>query len=68
MDANAFYEQKLTPSQAFTEIQYYHDVIKKIDGTMISIWHNNFFGNDPLFKGWTEVYEVFLDEVVYWDL
>ena len=68
MDANAFYEQKLTPSQAFDEIRYYHDAIKKIDGTMISIWHNNFFGDDPLFKGWKEVYELFLEEVVYWDL
>lgn len=68
MDTNAFFEQKLTPSQAFNEIRYYHDVIKKIDGTMISIWHNNFFGNDPLFKGWKEVYELFLEEVVYWDL
>ena len=35
---------------------------------MISIWHNNFFGDDPLFKGWKEVYELFLEEVVYWDL
>ena len=68
MDANAFYEQKLTPSQAFNEIQYYHDIIKKIDGTMISIWHNHFFGNDKMFEGWKEVYEVFLEEVVYWDL
>ena len=68
MDANAFYEQKLTPSQAFSEIQYYHDVIKKVSGTMISIWHNNFLGSDKMFKGWKEVYELFLKEVVYWDL
>lgn len=68
MDANAYYEQKLTPKQAFDEIRTYHDVIKKIDGTMITIWHNNFFGSDKMFEGWKEVYELFLEEVVYWDL
>jgi len=68
MDANAYYEQKLTPQQAFDEIRSYHDVIKKIDGTMVTIWHNNFFGSDKTFEGWKQVYELFLEEVVYWDL
>lgn len=68
MDANAFYEQKLTPQQAFEEIRHYHNVIKKVNGTMITIWHNNFFGSDNTFAGWKEVYELFLKEVVYWDL
>lgn len=68
MDANAYYEQKLTPSQAFSEIQHYHNVIKKVDGTMITIWHNNFFGTDKMFQGWKEVYEIFLEQIVYWDL
>jgi len=35
---------------------------------MITIWHNNFFGSDKMFEGWKEVYELFLKEVVYWDL
>lgn len=68
MDANAYYEQALTPQQAFTEIKYYHDIIKKVNGTMITIWHNNFFGSDKLFEGWKQVYELFLKEVVYWDV
>ncbi|MBX3256682.1 MAG: polysaccharide deacetylase family protein [Chitinophagaceae bacterium] len=68
MDANAYYEQMLSPQQAFEQIRYYHDVIKKVNGTMITIWHNNFFGSDKMFKGWKEVYELFLKEVVYWDL
>ncbi|OJY82559.1 MAG: hypothetical protein BGP13_25475 [Sphingobacteriales bacterium 40-81] len=68
MDANAYYEQKLAPHQAFTEIRKYHDTIKKVNGTMITIWHNNFFGSDKMFAGWKDVYELFLEEVVYWDL
>ena len=68
MDANAMFEQDLTPAQAFEEIRYYHDVVKKVDGTLITIWHNTFFSDDPVYAGWKEVYEIFLNEVVYWDL
>ena len=68
MDANALFEQHLTPAQAFEEIRYYHDVIKRVNGTMITIWHNSFFSDEPLYKGWKEVYEIFLNDVVYWDL
>ena len=35
---------------------------------MISIWHNSFLGSDKMFDGWKEVYELFLKEVVYWDV
>ncbi|WP_336515254.1 polysaccharide deacetylase family protein [Pollutibacter soli] len=68
MDANSLYEQKYIPAQAYEELSYYHQVIKKVNGQMITIWHNNFFGTDPAFKGWREVYELFLNEVVYWDV
>jgi hypothetical protein len=68
MDANAFFEQKYTPAEAFEEIRYFHDVVKKVHGTMITIWHNTFLSDVPLYKGWKEVYEIFLNDVVYWDL
>ena len=68
MDANAYYEQRLTPQAAYNELKYYHDTVKKVNGTLITIWHNNFFGTDAAFQGWREVYELFLREVVYWDI
>jgi len=68
MDANSLYEQKYTPQQAFEEIKYYHDVVKKVNGMMITIWHNQFFSNIKPFVGWRDVYELFIKEVVYWDL
>jgi len=68
MDANALFEQHHTPAQAFEEIRYYHDVIKRVNGTMITIWHNSFFSDQQIYKGWKEVYEIFLNDVVYWDL
>ena len=68
MDANAFYRQHLTPARAFDELMHYYHAVKQVNGLMITLWHNQFFGTDPLFKGWKEVYEIFLKEEVYWDM
>jgi hypothetical protein len=68
MDANSFYEQKYTAQQAMEELLNYYRIIKKVNGLMITIWHNNFLGTDKQFAGWKEVYEIFLKEEVYWDM
>lgn len=63
MDANSFYEQKLSPEQAYDELLQYYSVCKKVNGTLISIWHNNFLGMDPQFAGWKACYEKFIVRV-----
>ena len=68
MDANAFYQQKLSPANAFSELMHFYHSIRQVNGLMITLWHNQFFGSDPLFAGWKEVYEIFLKEEVYWDM
>jgi hypothetical protein len=68
MDANSFYESRLSPKAAFTELMDYYRKIKQVNGLMVTIWHNHFFGTDPLFSGWKEVYEVFLKDQIYWDM
>jgi hypothetical protein len=68
MDANSFYEQKYTAQQAMDELLHYYRLIKKVNGLMITIWHNDFLGTDTKFAGWKDVYEVFLKEEVYWDM
>ena len=68
MDSNAFYEGKLTPQQAFLELMHYYRKIKQLNGLMITVWHNQFFGPDPAFAGWKEAYEVFLRDEIYWDM
>jgi len=60
MEANSFFEQKYTPEQALEEMIYYREVIRAVNGTMITIWHNTFLGTDPLFQGWREVYQKFV--------
>ncbi len=60
MDANSFYEQKFSSEQALEELLSYCNEIKKVNGTMITIWHNSFLGTDNLYKGWKEIYLKFL--------
>ncbi len=68
MDATSFYEQKFTPQQTLQELMNYYRSIKRVNGLMVTIWHNNFLGIDPQFAGWKDVYEVFLKDEVYWDM
>jgi hypothetical protein len=68
MDANSYYEQLYEPAQAFAELKSYHDVVKSVKGQLMTISHNNFLSDEPGFSGWKDVYEIFLDQVVYSDL
>lgn len=63
MDANSFYEQKLSAQQAYEELMHYYTACKNVNGTLISIWHNNFLGTDPQFAGWKTCYEKFIAQV-----
>ncbi len=67
MDANSCFEQKYTPARAMEELMHYYRHTKKVNGLMITIWHNNLLGTDPAYAGWREVYETFLKEEIYWD-
>jgi hypothetical protein len=64
MDANAYYEQKLSAEQAADELQDYYEVVKKVNGQLITIWHNSFLGTENSFEGWRIVYEQFVAQVV----
>jgi hypothetical protein len=63
MDANSFFEQKYTVQQAFDELINYYQVVRSVKGTMITIWHNPFFGSSERFQGWKAVYENFLKKI-----
>ena len=63
MDANSFYEQKMTAEQALEELRSYYQSVKSVNGTFIMIWHNSFLGTDTLFAGWREMYEEFIKEI-----
>jgi hypothetical protein len=66
MDSNAYYKQKYTAAQAMSELLHYYRHTRKVNGLMITIWHNNFLGAGPEFARWREVYEIFLKDEVFW--
>ncbi|MCW3075155.1 MAG: hypothetical protein JWP69_2224 [Flaviaesturariibacter sp.] len=63
MDANSYYEQKDTPQQAFTELEHYYNEVKKVNGRLITVWHNSILGTDATFQGWREIYERFIAHI-----
>ena len=67
MDANSFYEKKQTPEQAYAELMEYYLKVKSLNGTLISIWHNNILGTMPGMEGWRKMFELFMKDHVYWD-
>jgi hypothetical protein len=68
MDANSYFEQRHTPGQAYDQLRGFHDIIRKNGGVLITIWHNSLLGSQSSTKEWRAMYELFLSEVVYWDL
>ena len=64
MDANAYYEQGLNAEAAASEIDTFKKEVRSVQGTLYTVWHNNFLGTDPAFEGWRAVYERFVRSVV----
>ncbi len=63
MDANSYYEQKQNAAESLSEINHYKNECEKVNGLFISIFHNNFLGTDPQFKGWKEMYVNFISQL-----
>jgi hypothetical protein len=60
MEANSFFEQGYTPEQAGEELQYYHDIIRKVNGQFITIFHNHFLTEETQWQPWRDMYTTFL--------
>jgi hypothetical protein len=63
MDANSYYEQKQNPSEAKQEMEKFVEQCKQYNGLFISIFHNNFLGEDKKFSGWKEMYAQFISQL-----
>ncbi len=62
MEANSFFEQGYSAEEAGEEIQYYFDVVKKVNGEFITLFHNHFLTEQPEWIGWRRMYEDFLEK------
>ena len=63
MDANCFYEQKLSIAESADELRKYFQICKTVGGAFISIFHNDFLGTEKKFLGWKEMYIDFLSKI-----
>lgn len=57
MDGTLRQYLKLSPSEAMKTIKPIIDEVKAVNGTFISLWHNESLGTTTRWKGWREVYE-----------
>lgn len=64
MEANSFYELHQSPEEALEEMKKLCSEVQKINGTFITIFHNHMLGTEPMFKGWREMYEKFIADVI----
>ncbi len=63
MDANCFYEQKLSVQESFTELMHFYQSCKNMNIPLITIFHNNFLGTGKMFKGWKDLYTQFISQL-----
>lgn len=66
MEANSFFEQHYTAAQAAEELKQYHDVVKSVNGTLITIFHNHFVTEQKEWIDWRNMYGDFLKKNFSW--
>ena len=57
MDATLFYYLRLSPKQSIAQISALIEEVKNVNGTFISLWHNDTFSNYKQWEGWENVYK-----------
>jgi hypothetical protein len=63
MDANCYYQQKLSINESFEELMHYYNENKKVNGEMITIFHNSILGSGKEFDGWSDLYKKFISQL-----
>jgi len=62
MEANSFFEQGYSAEQAGEEMQYYYDMVKRVDGEFITLFHNHFLTEQVEWIEWRKMYSAFLEK------
>jgi hypothetical protein len=60
MDGTLKDYMELTPEEAFDAVKPIIDAVKEVNGTFISLWHNQSLADDKKWKGWNKMYEQML--------
>ena len=64
MEASFLYYSKRKPAESLDIILALINEVKKVDGTFISIWHNNTVSDDSVFKEWKWVHDEMIKRVL----
>jgi hypothetical protein len=62
MDATLFYYLKHNPDQAIDDCKQIISEVKKVNGTLTTLWHNNFVSEWGDWRGWSRVYTSLIEE------
>ena len=57
VDDTLKFNMQLNPDDVVQELGEIINEVKQVDGTLISIWHNDTFSDVGVWKGWRNVYE-----------
>jgi hypothetical protein len=60
MEANSYFEQHYSAEQAADELQGYCNIVKAVNGRLITIFHNHFITEQPAWAAWRKMYNDFL--------
>jgi hypothetical protein len=60
MDTTAHYEMGLSVEEAFEKLHYFKNSLQKINGLMLTVFHNFSLGTDKEWIGWNEAYADFI--------
>lgn len=63
MEATLKYYLKMNPEEAIKEINELINVVKSVNGTFVSVWHNESLSDQGMWQGWKEVYVKMLSEM-----
>lgn len=64
MDATLNLYMKLNPDDAIARVKKLTDEVRKVNGDMIFIWHNETLSDDLQWKGWRKVYEAIIEDAI----
>jgi hypothetical protein len=62
MDVSLKNYLQLPPEQALELIVELMNEVKQVNGTFISLWHNESLGNSRQWQGWSGVFEKILEK------
>ncbi|MFY7900724.1 MAG: DUF7033 domain-containing protein [Chitinophagaceae bacterium] len=62
MEANAYFEEKLSVEEAFTQLLKMFREVECVNGMVITIFHNHFLTTQPQWIAWRKMYEQFLQQ------